>query len=114
MLFVKSKGAKVAEAQEKIELKKLRSLNLMVSEDAAFQFKKVAKLGLPLVQRIVELHNGNMRRQNADGDAVELMIELPTGEPNRGGFAEIIKEQIKIYADELTKLKARRGRVASA
>ena len=114
MLFVKSKGAKIAEAKEKIELKKLRTLNLMKSDDEAFKFKQVAKLGLPLVQRIVELHSGNMRRQNADGDAVELMIELPTGEPNRGGFAEIIKEQIKIYADELTKLKARRGRVASA
>jgi nitrogen-specific signal transduction histidine kinase len=112
MLFVKSKGAKVAEAQEKIELKKLRSLNLMVSEDAAFQFKKVAKLGLPLVQRIVELHNGNMRRQNADSDAVELMIELPTGEPNRGGFGAVIKEQAKIYADELAKLKARSSKTS--
>jgi K+-sensing histidine kinase KdpD len=114
MLFVKSKGAKIAEAKEKIELKKLRVLNLMKSDDEAFKFKQVVKLGLPLVQRIVELHNGNMRRQNADGDAVELMIELPTGEPNRGGFSEVIKEQIKIYADELTKLKARRGKTIPA
>ena len=114
MLFVKSKGAKIAEAKEKIELKKLRTLNLMKSDDESFKFKQVVKLGLPLVQRIVELHNGNMRRQNADGDAVELMIELPTGEPNRGGFSEVIKEQIKIYADELTKLKARRGKTIPA
>ena len=112
LLFVKSKGAKVAAAQEKIELKKLRTLNLMVSEDTAFQFKQVAKLGLPLIERIVHLHGGGMRKQNADGDAVELMLELPTGEPHRGSFGNMMQEQLKLYAQELSKLKGRKATTA--
>jgi hypothetical protein len=112
LVFVKSKGAKVAEAQEKIELKKIRTLNLMVSEDTAFQFKEVAKLGLPLIERIVHLHGGGMRKQNADGDAVELMLELPTGEPHRGSFGNMMQEQLKLYAQELSKLKGRKATTA--
>jgi hypothetical protein len=112
MIFVKSKGAKVAEAKEKIELKKLRVLNLLVSDDVAFQFKKVEKLGLPLIERIVSLHGGAMRKQNADGDAVELMIELPTGEPRRNNNVALMQEQLKIFADELKRLKGRREATA--
>jgi hypothetical protein len=40
------------------------------------------------------------------------MIELPTGEPHRGGFSTVIKEQAKIYADELAKLKARSSKTS--
>jgi hypothetical protein len=112
LVFVKSKGAKVAEAGEKIELKKIRTLNLMVSEDTAFHFKQVAKLGLPLIERIVHLHGGGMRKQNSDGDAVELMLELPTGEPHRGSFGSMMQDQLKLYAQELSKLKGRKAATA--
>ncbi len=112
LVFVKSKGAKVAAAQEKIELKKLRTLNLMVSEDTAFHFKQVAKLGLPLIERIVHLHGGGMRKQNSDGDAVELMLELPTGEPHRNSMGGMMQEQLKLFAQELSKLKGRKAAAA--
>ncbi|NBW79936.1 MAG: hypothetical protein EBR27_13165 [Betaproteobacteria bacterium] len=60
----------------------------------------------------MHLHGGGMRKQNADGDAVELMLELPTGEPHRGSFGNMMQEQLKLYAQELSKLKGRKAAIA--
>jgi hypothetical protein len=40
------------------------------------------------------------------------MLELPTGEPHRGSFGNMMQEQLKLYAQELSKLKGRKATTA--
>jgi hypothetical protein len=65
-----------------------------------------ARLGLPLVNRIIGLHGGNMRMSIVDGDDTRLMIEFPTGQPARGQ-ANINMEQAQRYATDLALLMQR-------
>jgi hypothetical protein len=64
------------------------------------------RLGLPLVRRIIALHNGNMRMSTIDGEDTRLMIEFPTGQPMRGQ-ANINMEQAQKYAADLALLMQR-------
>jgi signal transduction histidine kinase len=65
------------------------------------------RLGLPLVNRIVGLHGGNMRMSIVDGEDTRVMIEFPTGAPQRGQ-ANLDMEQAQRYAADLAQLMQRR------
>lgn len=67
----------------------------------------VARLGLPLVKRIVALHGGNLRFGSVGDDTVQMLIEFPTGAPHRGG-ARLDIEQAQRYAQDLAKLMSRK------
>ncbi|MBT0569014.1 hypothetical protein KIK84_01620 [Curvibacter sp. CHRR-16] len=64
------------------------------------------RLGLPLVQRIVALHGGNMRMKTSDTD-VHVLLEFPTGAPHRGQ-AQLDMAQAQRYAEDLAQLMSRR------
>lgn len=65
------------------------------------------RLGLPLVQRIVGLHGGNMRLGSVDEDTVQVLMEFPTGAPLRGQDTLGIS-QAQRYAKDLAQLMSRR------
>lgn len=67
----------------------------------------VPRLGLPLVQRIVGLHGGQMRLSSSDSDTVQVLMEFPTGAPQRGQ-AELGVAQAQRYAHDLAQLISRR------
>ncbi len=67
----------------------------------------VTRLGLPIVQRIVGLHGGNMRLSTGSDDTVQVMLEFPTGAPKRGA-AQLGVAQAQIYAKDLARLMSRR------
>ncbi len=67
----------------------------------------VPRLGLPLVQRIVGLHGGNMRLGSIDEDTVQVLMEFPTGAPLRGQDTLGIS-QAQRYAKDLAQLMSRR------
>lgn len=67
----------------------------------------VPRLGLPLVQRIVGLHGGNMRLGTSNDGSANVLIEFPTGAPQR------VQNQLDIaqtqrYAADLAQLMSRR------
>lgn len=67
----------------------------------------VTRLGLPLVQRIVGLHGGQMRLSTTEQDTVQVLMEFPTGAPQRGQ-AELSLAQAQRYAQDLAQLMSRR------
>ena len=67
----------------------------------------VTRLGLPLVQRIVGLHGGQMRLNTTEQDTVQVLMEFPTGAPQRGQ-AELGIAQAQRYAQDLAQLMSRR------
>ncbi|PHM18954.1 MAG: hypothetical protein CK604_15265 [Curvibacter sp. PD_MW3] len=67
----------------------------------------VTRLGLPLVQRIVGLHGGQMRLSTTEQDTVQVLMEFPTGAPQRGQ-AELSVAQAQRYAQDLAQLMSRR------
>ena len=72
--------------------------------------RAVSRIGLPLAQRIVELHGGNLRVKSRDGDdSTEVIVQLPTGAPHTNK-PQLDAEQVKRYAEDLSKLMARRAR----
>lgn len=68
--------------------------------------------GLPLVQRIVGLHGGNMRLNTADEETVQVLLEFPTGAPQRGHVRMDIA-QAQRYAHDLAQLMSRRKKEAA-
>lgn len=67
----------------------------------------VPRLGLPLVQRIVSLHGGNMRLSTVDDDTTQVLMEFPTGAPTRGQ-EQLGMNQAQRYAKDLAQLMSRR------
>jgi len=65
------------------------------------------RLGLPLVNRIVGLHGGNMRITSSVEDEVRVMLEFPTGAPQRG-HDRLDLAQVQRYATDLAQLMSRR------
>lgn len=64
-------------------------------------------IGLPLAQRIVELHGGMLRiRSDAEG-MTEVTLQLPTGAPHRQS-AQVDMEQARRYAEDLARVLAQR------
>jgi len=67
----------------------------------------VPRLGLPLLQRIVSLHGGQLRLGSVDEDTVQVLMEFPTGAPMRGQSNFDITQAQK-YAKDLAELMSRR------
>jgi hypothetical protein len=65
------------------------------------------RLGLPLAQRIVSLHGGQMRLSSTDQDATQMLLEFPTGAPMRSQESMAVS-QAQRYAEDLAKLISRR------
>lgn len=64
------------------------------------------RIGLPLAQRIVELHGGSLKLRG-DDDNTEVVVQLPTGAP-RFATRQLDAQQAQRYAEDLAKLMARR------
>ncbi len=64
------------------------------------------RIGLPLTQRILQLHGGRLRiEQDATGE-LDVRLELPAGAPLRN-TQQLDMLQAQIYAEDLSKLMAR-------
>lgn len=66
----------------------------------------VMRIGLPLAQRILQMHGGRLRIQQDTSQELEVMLELPTGAPRRNTH-HLDMLQAQIYAEDLSKLLAR-------
>jgi len=64
------------------------------------------RIGLPLAQRILQLHGGRLRIEQDSTDELDVMLELPTGAPLRNTH-HLDMLQAQIYAEDLSKLMAR-------
>jgi signal transduction histidine kinase len=67
----------------------------------------MGRIGLPLVRRIIGLHGGNIRISAVGDDEVKVMIEFPTGAPQRGKN-QLDIAQAQRYAADLAQLMSRR------
>lgn len=66
------------------------------------------RIGLPLAQRILQLHGGHLKVDDEDGE-LTVRLELPTGAPMRNTH-HLDLLQAQIYAEDLSKLLARSRR----
>lgn len=64
------------------------------------------RIGLPLTQRILQLHGGRLRIEEDVAGELDVMLELPTGAPLRN-TQHLDLLQAQIYAEDLSKLMAR-------
>ena len=64
------------------------------------------QIGLPLAQRVLQLHGGQLRIENDAAGEVDLLLELPTGAPMRNTH-HLDMLQAQIYAEDLSRLMAR-------
>ena len=64
------------------------------------------RIGLPLTQRILQLHGGRLRIEQDAADELDVRLELPTGAPLRN-TNHLDMLQAQIYAEDLSKLMAR-------
>lgn len=64
------------------------------------------RIGLPLTQRILQLHGGQLRLEEDVAGELDVMLELPTGAPLRNTH-NLDLLQAQIYAEDLSKLMAR-------
>jgi hypothetical protein len=64
------------------------------------------RIGLPLTQRILQLHGGTLRIEQDATDELNVRLELPTGAPLRN-TQQLDMLQAQIYAEDLSKLMAR-------
>lgn len=64
------------------------------------------RIGLPLAKRIVELHGGHIRVGDSDSDEIQVLLELPTGAPQRNPM-RLDMVQAQKYAADLAKLVSR-------
>lgn len=70
-------------------------------------------VGLPLAQRIVELHGGHLGMDSTQPERIKVSLRLPTGAPQRTTRG-LDMAQAQKYAQDLAKLLARRARKADA
>ncbi len=70
------------------------------------------RIGLPLTQRILQLHGGRLRFKELDGE-VDVTLELPTGAPWRSN-QHLDLLQAQIYAEDLSRLMARSRKRSAA
>ncbi|MDQ7744813.1 sensor histidine kinase [Hydrogenophaga pseudoflava] len=71
------------------------------------------RIGLPLTQRILQLHGGRLRIDQDTANGLHVMLELPTGAPLRNTH-HLDMLQAQIYAEDLSKLMARTRRRSPA
>ncbi len=72
--------------------------------------QSAVRMGLPLAQRIVELHGGGLRvRSDEDEGSTEVLVQLPTGAPRlRASGLDVA--QVQRYAQDLAQLMSERRR----
>ncbi|MFP8778785.1 sensor histidine kinase [Hydrogenophaga sp. RWCD_12] len=70
-------------------------------------------IGLPLTQRILQLHGGQLRIEQDSSQELDVMLELPTGAPLRS-TQHLDMLQAQIYAEDLSKLMARTRKRSTA
>jgi nitrogen-specific signal transduction histidine kinase len=68
------------------------------------------RIGLPLAQRILQLHGGHLRVDDEDGE-LAVRLEVPTGAPLRNTH-HLDLLQAQIYAEDLSALIARSRRTS--
>jgi hypothetical protein len=68
--------------------------------------KEVTQLGLPLIQRIVAMHGGGMRMKTIGDDNISVLLELPTGAPQRVRN-QMDAAQAQRYANDFAQLMSR-------
>jgi signal transduction histidine kinase len=106
LLSVRNQGA-IPEEEKGVETR-----DMFIAKKNANGESVNGKIGLPLVQRIVGLHGGNMRMSAVGDDEVRVMMEFPTGAPQRGQ-AQLDIAQAQRYAADLAQLMSRRKKEAS-
>jgi hypothetical protein len=89
------------------ELKGIETRELFARSTPGAPNEAKGRLGLPLVQRIVGLHGGNMRMSAQGDDEVRVLMEFPTGAPQRGQ-TQLDVAQAQRYASDLAQLMSRR------
>ena len=70
-------------------------------------------IGLPLTQRILQMHGGQLRIEEDSAQELDVMLELPTGAPLRS-TQHLDMLQAQIYAEDLSKLMARTRKRSTA
>ncbi len=70
---------------------------------------KGLRIGLPLAQRIVELHGGTLRIRSDNDGLTEVTLQVPTGAPFRN-HQQLDMAQAQRYAEDLARLMAGRRR----
>jgi signal transduction histidine kinase len=70
-------------------------------------------IGLPLTQRILQLHGGQLRIEQDSSQELDVLLELPTGAPLRS-TQHLDMLQAQIYAEDLSKLMARTRKRSTA
>ncbi|MEY2632275.1 MAG: hypothetical protein RIR00_929 [Pseudomonadota bacterium] len=106
VLIVISNSGRVMNPQKMKHARPLAELN-----DA----KAGIALGLPLCQRIVELHKGNLKMEEEDGAVLRFEIELPAGAPATGEQFSLSADQARRYAEDLSRMmQTRLARNAAA
>jgi signal transduction histidine kinase len=93
------------------EIKGVETRDLFTRTSALGPAESNGRLGLPLVQRIVGLHGGNMRMTAVGDDEVRVLMEFPTGAPQRGQ-TQLDIAQAQRYAADLAKLMSHRKKEA--
>ena len=69
-------------------------------------------IGLPLAQRILELHGGMLRLRTDTDGLTEVTIQVPTGAPHQN-LQRADMEQARKYAEDLARLMATRRTTAN-
>lgn len=64
-------------------------------------------LGLPLCRHVVELHRGHLKLTEEDGEITALILELPTGAPPDSDASDQDSQQVRRYAEDLSRLMQR-------
>ena len=85
----------------------IETRDLLARGSGASAPESTGRLGLPLVRRIVGMHGGNMRMTAVGDDEVRVLMEFPTGAPQRGQ-AQLDIAQAQRYAADLAQLMSRR------
>ena len=65
------------------------------------------ELGMALCRHVVELHRGSMRLNEEDGDITSFVLELPAGAPPESISPDLGADQVRRYAEDLTRLMQR-------
>ena len=100
LVVVRNEGALPPDAQG------IETRDALKSGGAASQSVN-GRLGLPLVERILGMHGGNIRINSTSDDEVRVIMEFPTGAPRRAQ-AQMDIEQAQRYAHDLAQLMKQR------
>lgn len=101
LVGVRNQGASQVKLGSKTDLQPFSAPGVAAAGEA------LPRLGLPLIQRIVGLHGGQIRVNTSDQGMVQMLMEFPTGAPARGQ-ASVGIAQAQRYAQDLAQLMSRR------